>query len=215
MPPGQCRPCRHHLPARPRHGGPGAGLLGRHPELHGLGERPRLLPRPALRLLGDADAPVAPVRGARVLVERRVPLRHNGRHLLHRLLHHAAEEEPRLRRAHARQDGPRLRRPGEPAHHHEGHPAGLQQGHAGGQGARLRRGRHRGGRPARVRRHGAHHAGQPRQHARRRPGRLHGRHRPGRLPRGQGHALPRGPLGHRPHGAFLREGRQEAPGPDA
>ena len=60
-----------------------------------------------------------------------------GRRLLHRLVHHAPEEEPRCGRAAAGQDGAGVRLPHHPAHRHEGAPPGLQQGHAGGQGVRL------------------------------------------------------------------------------
>ena len=49
--------------------------------------------------------------------------------LLHRVVDHAPEEEPRLCRAHARQDGPGVRRPRVAAHHAQGFAAGLQQGH--------------------------------------------------------------------------------------
>ena len=66
----------HDLPARSRHGGRGARVRRHHRELDGRGERPRLLLRPRLCLCDGADAPVAPVRGARVVVERRVSLRH-------------------------------------------------------------------------------------------------------------------------------------------
>ena len=59
-----------------------------------------------------------------------------------RLVDHAAEEEPRRRRAAAR-EGAADRRPPERAPRRDARPAAdLQQGHAGGQGAPLRRGRH-------------------------------------------------------------------------
>ena len=58
-----------------------------------------------------------------------------------RLIDHAAEAEPRRRRAGARQDGQDRRRVPGPAHGDEGPPAGLCQGHAGGQGAGVRRAR--------------------------------------------------------------------------
>ena len=61
------------------------------------------------------------------------------RPLLDRLLDHAAEEEPRRRRADPRQARPDHRRAGGAADGHEGAAARLFQGHAGGQGAGLRR----------------------------------------------------------------------------
>jgi argininosuccinate lyase len=48
--------------------------------------------------------------------------------LLHRLVHHAAEEEPRRAGTGARQDRARERPPGGAAHAHEGAAAGVQQG---------------------------------------------------------------------------------------
>ena len=68
-----------------------------------------------------------------------VPLHGAGRPLFHRLLHHAAEEEPRPRRTHPRQGRPRLRLPDHASDGGQGPAAGLQQGSAGGQGGRVRR----------------------------------------------------------------------------
>ncbi len=59
--------------------------------------------------------------------------------LHHRLLDHAAEAQSRRRRTGARQDRPDRRRAHRPAHGDEGPAARLFQGHAGGQGARVRR----------------------------------------------------------------------------
>ncbi len=55
----------------------------------------------------------------------------------------AAEDEPRPRRAGARQDRPRRRRVGHAVHRREGPAARLQQGPAGDPGAAVRRGRDR------------------------------------------------------------------------
>ena len=129
--------------------------FGGHAELAGRGLGPGLPARPHLRVRGGDDAPLAPVRGARPVVERRVRVRHDGRRVLHRLVDHAAEEEPGRRRARARQDRPGLRRPHGSAHGDEGPAARVQQGHAGGQGGRLRRRRHPRRLPARRRRHGS------------------------------------------------------------
>ena len=59
-----------------------------------------------------------------------------------RLQHHAAEAQPGRGRAGARQGRAGFRLPGRAADHDEGPPAHLFQGHAGGQGTALRRGRH-------------------------------------------------------------------------
>ena len=80
-----------------------------------------------------------PRRGAGDLVHRPVPLRAAVGPLLHRLLDHAAEAQPRRGRAGARQDRPDPRRAGGAADGDEGPAARLFQGHAGGQGAGLRR----------------------------------------------------------------------------
>ena len=58
------------------------------------------------------------------------------------LLDHAAEEEPRRRRAAAREGAAHRRPPDRPPRRHARPAADLQQGHAGGQGAPVRRGRH-------------------------------------------------------------------------
>ena len=76
------------------------------------------------------------------LVEQRVRLLRARRVLLLGLLDHAPEEEPRLRRAAARQEPARGRRLPGPAGHDARAAAHLRQGHAGGQGAALRRDRH-------------------------------------------------------------------------
>ena len=71
------------------------------------------------------------------------------RRLLHRVEHHAAEEEPRHRRAGPRQGRPADRQPGRPARDAQGAAAGLQPRPAGGQGAGLRLRRHARGAAAR------------------------------------------------------------------
>ena len=70
------------------------------------------------------------------------------RRVRHRLVDHAAEEEPGRSRASPRQVGPADRRPHRLAHDAEGPAAHLQPRPAGGQGARLRRGRHAADRAA-------------------------------------------------------------------
>ena len=71
------------------------------------------------------------------------------RPLLHRLVDHAAEEEPRRARARARQDRPRRRPPDRPARADEGPAARVQQGQPGRQGAAVRHRRHARGHAAR------------------------------------------------------------------
>ena len=112
-------------------------------ELARRGVRPRLRRRGAVRRRARAGAPVAHRRGDRAVVERRVRVRAARRRLQHRLVDAAAEEEPRHRRARARQGRPGDRRPHGLAGHAEGAAARVQPRSPGGQGAALRRGRHR------------------------------------------------------------------------
>ena len=73
---------------------------------------------------------------------RRVRLRPARRRLVDRVEHHAAEEEPRHRRARPRQVRAPDRQPHRPARHAQGPAARLQPRPAGGQGAGLRLRRH-------------------------------------------------------------------------
>ena len=73
---------------------------------------------------------------------RGVRLRRAARRLVERLVDHAPEEEPRRGRAAAREGAADRRAPERAARRDARPPADLQQGHAGGQGAPLRRGRH-------------------------------------------------------------------------
>ena len=68
----------------------------------------------------------------------RVRLRHARRRLVDRVEHHAAEEEPRRRRAGPGQGRPADRQPDRAAGHAQRAAAGVQPGPAGGQGAGLR-----------------------------------------------------------------------------
>ena len=114
-------------------------------------DRRRLQPRLRARLPGRRghlrDAPVAAGRGDRAVVLGGVRLLRGGRRLGVELLDHAAEEEPGRGRAAARQGAARRRAPGRAARRDARPPADLQQGHAGGQGAPLRRRRHAGAVP--------------------------------------------------------------------
>ena len=97
--------------------------------------RPRLRARGARRGLDLRRASLALRRGDRALGDAAIRLRHALRPLHHRLLDHAAEAQPRRRRAGARQDRPHHRRADRAARRDEGPAARLFEGHAGGQGA--------------------------------------------------------------------------------
>ena len=105
------------------------------------GQRPRLRRRGAVRPRADRRPPVADRRGVGAVDDRGVRLRPPRRRLRHRLLDAAAEEEPRHRRAGARQGRPADRQPHRPARDAEGPAARVQPRPAGGQGAVVRRGR--------------------------------------------------------------------------
>ena len=100
--------------------------------------RPRLRARVPGRRGDRGDPSVAPRRGAGAVVDAAVRLRADGRGVLERQLDHAAEAQPRRRRAGARQDRPRDRRPERAAGRAQGPAARLRQGPAGGQGAGVR-----------------------------------------------------------------------------
>ena len=91
----------------------------------------------------DRHRPVAVRRGHHHLEHPRVRLRHARRRLLDGVEHHAAEEEPRHRRARPRQGRAPRRQSHRAAHDAQGTADRLQPRPAGGQGARLRLGRPR------------------------------------------------------------------------
>ena len=109
-------------------------------------DRRGLQPRLRARLPGRGghlrDPPVAAGRGDRAVVERGVRLLRGVGRLGVGLLDHAAEEEPGRGGAAARQGAARRRPPGRAPRRDARPPADLQQGHAGGQGAPVRRRRH-------------------------------------------------------------------------
>ena len=88
------------------------GLLRGRAQLDRRRLRTRLRARLPERRRDLRDAPLAPGRRARALVERRVRLLRAARRVELGLVDHAAEEEPRRRRAAARQGPPRGRSPG-------------------------------------------------------------------------------------------------------
>ena len=153
---------RHQLPARPRARRAHARLRRRLPEQPRRGQRPRLRDRVRGGRLAVHGARLAPGRGAGAVDEPELRLHRPRRPLLHRLVDHAAEEEPRRARAGARQDRPRRRPPDGAAHADEGPAAGLQQGQPGGQGAALRHRRHARGHAAHLLRDGRRHQRQAR-----------------------------------------------------
>ena len=130
---------RHVVPDRPLHDGEGARLRPADRQFARQRRRPRLRARDARRGGDRRDAPVAPRRRDRAVDDAAVRLRQALRRVLDRLVDHAAEAQPRRRRTGARQDGPRRRRADRPADGDEGPAARLCQGHAGGQGRRVRR----------------------------------------------------------------------------
>ncbi len=115
--------------------------------------RPRLRHRIRRRRRAGDDAPVAPVGRTDPVDEPALRLHRPGRPLLHRLVHHAAEEEPRRARTGARQDRPGQRPSGRAADPDEGPAAGLQQGQPGRQGTAVRHRRHADRHPGDLRRH--------------------------------------------------------------
>ena len=192
-------------PIDPRHTAKALGFDRPDGQFARCGVRPRLRRGVHRRGLAHGGAPVAHCRGDRDLVQRAVPLHRAVRCLHHRQLDHAAEAQSRRRRADARQGRPHRRRLRGALHHPEGPAAHLRQGHAGGQGAAVRRRRlARAGRGGDDR-HGARPQGQSRAHARRGVGRLFRGDRPCRLAGAQGRpAVPRGPSRHRPAGRHRR-----------
>ena len=118
------------------------GLRGRRAEL----DRRRLQPRLRAGLPGRRrdlrDASLAAGRGDRAVVLGGVRVLRGLGRLGVELLDHAAEEEPRRGRAAAREGAADRRASGRAARRDARPPADLQQGHAGGQGAPLRRRRH-------------------------------------------------------------------------
>ena len=120
------------------------------------GERPRLRAGIPGRRRHHRHAPVAAGRRPHPVGHRGVRLRGDRRRLRHRILDHAAEEEPRRGGADPRQERAALRQPDGRAHDDEGPAPHLQLGHAGRQGAALRLRRHPGGHSRRAAAHAGH-----------------------------------------------------------
>src|SRR6201999_4533752 len=126
---------------RPRVRGRAARLSPRVAELARRRLQPRLRARLPERRRDLLDAPVATRRRAGAVVLAGVRLRDDGGRVLVRVEPDAAEEEPGRGRAVAREGAARARPAGDAARRAARPAADLQQGHAGGQGAALRRDR--------------------------------------------------------------------------
>ena len=166
-------------------------------QLHRRRRRARRGRRAGLRARDGRRRRVAAGRGGHPLGHQGVRVRAPARRLLDRVEHHAAEEEPRHRRAGPRQVRPADRQPRGAAGHPEGAAAGLQPRPPGGQGAGLRlrgdprgaaAGLHRAGRHPRLRHRADGRAGAP--------GVLAG-HRRRRVAGARGGAVPGGPRARR------------------
>ena len=96
------------------------GLARSGRELDRRHREPRRRRRVRVRHRDDRHRPLAHRRGDHPLEHARVRLRHARRRLLDRVVDHAAEEEPRHRRARARQVGPAHRQPHGPARDAQG-----------------------------------------------------------------------------------------------
>ncbi len=139
------RPGRRVAPARPRGDGEGPRLRGHLPRRARRRDGPRLRGRARLLLRPAPDPPRPNLRGPHPLRGARVRLRAAAGGVHHRLVADAAEEEPRCARARAWQGRARRRRAAAAPGAAQGPAGRLPEGPAGGQGGRLRRGRHRDG----------------------------------------------------------------------
>ena len=159
--------------------------------------------------------PVADRGRDRAVVERGVRLLRGRGRLRLGLEHHAPEEEPRRRRAPAREGPARRGAPRRPARRAPRAAPHLQQGPPGGQGAPLRRRGHARALPARGRGDAPGHDLPARAPRRGEPGRAAGRHRRRRPPGPPRRALPGVPR-HRGGARAPRRGhRAPAVGPVA
>ena len=144
------------------------GFTGVARELDRRRLQPRLRARLPVRGGHLRDPPVAPGGRDRAVVERGVRLLRGLGRVGVGLLDHAAEEEPRRGRAAAGEGAARGGAPERPARGDARPPADLQQGHAGGQGAPVRRRRHARPVPAGGDRDALRHVVRPRADGRRR-----------------------------------------------
>ena len=119
-----------------------ARVRGRVRELARRGLRSRLRRRGAVRRDAHAGAPLAPRRGDRAVVDRGVRVPAPRRRVLDRLVDAAAEEEPRHRRAGAREGGPADRSSRRLPRDAQRAAARVQPRSPGRQGAVVRRARH-------------------------------------------------------------------------
>ena len=139
---GRRRPRRFVVAARPARGRDRARLHRRRGQLDRRRVRPRLRRRVPVRLHDGGGAPVPPRRGGVPVGVARVRLGPARRRLRHRVVDHAAEEEPRRRRAGPWQGRPADRSPHRSPRDAEGPAVRVQPRPPGGQGAGVRRRRH-------------------------------------------------------------------------
>ena len=196
--------------AGPPGGGPRPGVHRLQRELHRRDRGPGLRGGVRVRDRDGRRRRQPAGRGGHPLGDQGVRLRGARRRLLDRVEHHAAEEEPRHRRARPRQGRPADRQRHRPAGHPQGAAAGLQPGPPGGQGAGVRLRGHPGGAAAGVHRHGRDAALRHRPDGRARPAGLLAGHRRGRVAGPRGRAVPGGPRGGRRVRPALRGARRRA-----
>ncbi len=164
----------------PDGGGDRAGLHRLQRQLDRRHGGPRLRGRARLRDGHDRRGRLPAGRGGHPLDDPGVRLRPAARLVVDGVEHHAAEEEPRHRRAGPRQGRSPGRQPGGADDHPQGVAAGLQPRPPGGQGAGVRLGRHPRGPAACLHRDGRDPAVQHRPDGRARtPGVLAGDRRRG------------------------------------
>ena len=124
------------LPLDPQATARELGFTGGGRQLHRRRQRPRLRRRVPLRRGADRRAPVPAGRGDLPVDLARVRLGEARRRLLDRVVDHAAEEEPRHRRARPRQGRSAHRPPDRAAGDAQGPAVRVQPRPAGGQGSR-------------------------------------------------------------------------------
>ena len=146
---GRGRPGGRELRDGPGVCGFGARVRGRGAELDRRRLEPRLRTRLSLGGCDLRDPSLAAGRGDRAVVVGGVRVLRGVRRVGSSLLDHAAEEEPGRGRVAAREGAAGRGSPGGAPRRDAWVAADLQQGHAGGQGAPVRRGGHAGAVPGR------------------------------------------------------------------
>ena len=152
----------------------------------------------AFCLADDRRAPQRLGRGMDPVVDHRVRLSAAAAAVLHRLVDHAAENQPGRAGADSRQIGTRDRQSHEPVGAREGFAAGLQPRPAGGQGAAVRFGRYGGGVPGAGRTDRGRRGAEPRSDRSAPRPRVPGCHDADGTPDQERRAAALGPRNHRP-----------------